>query len=96
MRSSLLWQKDSNPKSANDARLLQIATSKNPHGLPWGVVSGEAKKQNRRGLVLTCKDALVQFYAKFGFVDEGMSESVHGGVPWHEMRLTFILKGMEL
>ncbi len=28
--------------------------------------------------------------------DEGMSESVHGGVPWHEMRLTFILKGMEL
>ncbi len=23
---------------ANDARLLQIATSKNPHGLPWGVV----------------------------------------------------------
>ena len=39
MRSSLLWQKDSNPKSANDARLLQIATSKNPHGLPWGVVS---------------------------------------------------------
>ncbi|MDD5847294.1 MAG: GNAT family N-acetyltransferase [Lachnospiraceae bacterium] len=59
-------------------------------------VIGEAKKQNRRGLVLTCKDALVQFYAKFGFVDEGMSESVHGGVPWHEMRLTFILKGMEL
>ena len=62
----------------------------------WQMIFGEAKKQNRRGLVLTCKDALVQFYAKFGFVDEGMSESVHGGVPWHEMRLTFILKGMEL
>lgn len=49
----------------------------------------EARKQNRRGLVLTCKDPLVHYYAKFGFVDEGMSDSTHGGVPWHEMRLTF-------
>lgn len=49
----------------------------------------EARKQNRRGLVLTCKDPLVHYYSKFGFVDEGMSESTHGGVPWHEMRLTF-------
>lgn len=49
----------------------------------------EARKQGRKGLVLTCKDHLVHYYAKFGFVDEGMSDSTHGGVPWHEMRLTF-------
>lgn len=50
----------------------------------------DAKSQNRKGLVLTCKDALVSYYAKFGFRDEGISEkSVHGGVCWHQMRLTF-------
>lgn len=49
----------------------------------------DARAQGRRGLVLTCKDALVPYYAKFGFQDEGMSDSTHGGVPWHEMRLTF-------
>lgn len=49
----------------------------------------DAREQNRLGLVLTCKDRLVHYYAKFGFVDEGISESSHGGVVWHKMRLTF-------
>ena len=44
----------------------------------------------RDGLVLTCKDKLVNYYAKFGFVNEGKSEnSQHGGVSWNQMRLTF-------
>jgi len=42
----------------------------------------------RQGLVLTCLDDLVPFYARLGFVDEGLSASHHGGVPWHQMRLT--------
>lgn len=37
---------------------------------------------------MTCKDHLVHYYAKFGFVDEGISTSEHGGVSWHEMRYT--------
>ena len=50
----------------------------------------EAREQGRRGLVLTCKDALVQYYAKFGFVDEGVSpNSTHGNAVWRQMRLTF-------
>ena len=49
----------------------------------------DARAQGRRGLVLTCKDALVHYYAKFGFVNEGVSESVHGNVVWNQMRLTF-------
>ena len=50
----------------------------------------DAKKQGRQGLVLTCKDALVPYYSKFGFADEGISDkSVHGNVVWHQMRLTF-------
>lgn len=52
-------------------------------------VIDDARSHGRRGLVLTCKDRLVHYYASFGFVDEGMSDSTHGGVAWHEMRLTF-------
>lgn len=48
-----------------------------------------ARRQGRKGLVLTCKDHMVHYYAKFGFADEGISESSHGGAVWHEMRLTF-------
>ena len=49
----------------------------------------DAKAQGRKGLVLTCKEKLVHYYAKFGFVSEGVSESTHGGVVWYQMRLTF-------
>ena len=49
----------------------------------------DAKSHGRKGLVLTCKDKLIHYYASFGFVDEGISESVHGNVVWHQMRLTF-------
>ena len=49
----------------------------------------DTRKAGRKGLVLTCKDRLVHYYAKFGFVSEGVSGSTHGGVVWYQMRLTF-------
>ena len=50
----------------------------------------DARQQDRKGLVLTCKERLIAYYAKFGFVDEGVSEkSTHGNVRWHQMRLAF-------
>ena len=49
----------------------------------------DARSQGRKGLVLTCKEWLIHYYAKFGFVNEGVSESVHGDVVWYQMRLTF-------
>ena len=50
----------------------------------------DAKQQGRKGLVLTCKKKLIQYYAKFVFSDEGISDkSFHGNVVWHQMRLVF-------
>ena len=50
----------------------------------------DAKQQGRKGLVLTCKERLIPYYAKFGFKDEGVSDkSTHGNVVWHQMRLVF-------
>lgn len=49
----------------------------------------EARAQGRKGLVLTCKEPLLHYYAKFGFVNEGVSQSTHGDALWYQMRLTF-------
>ena len=49
----------------------------------------DAKVQGRKGCVLTCKEKLLHYYGKLGFVNEGVSQSTHGGVVWYEMRLTF-------
>ena len=49
----------------------------------------DARAQGRRGCVLTCKEALVHYYESFGFRNEGVSDSTHGGAVWYDMRLTF-------
>ena len=48
-----------------------------------------AKRENRKGVVLTCKEKLISFYEHFGFINEGISQSEHGGVCWYQMRLKF-------
>lgn len=49
-----------------------------------------AREQNRMGVVLTCKDRLIRYYEKFGFVNEGLTaKSTHGGAEWYQMRLSF-------
>ena len=52
-------------------------------------IISEAEHENCCGVVLTCKESLVPFYSKFGFEDEGLSQSSHGGVKWNQMRITF-------
>lgn len=48
-----------------------------------------SRAEGRKGLVLTCREHLVHYYAKFGFSCEGVSQSTHGDVTWHQMRLKF-------
>lgn len=48
-----------------------------------------AKERGKNGMVLTCKDYLVHYYEKFGFVHEGISTSSHGGTKWNDMILLF-------
>ena len=52
-------------------------------------VISDARAQGRKGCVLTCKEKLLHYYGKLGFVNEGVSQSTHGGVVWYQMRLTF-------
>lgn len=49
----------------------------------------DVKAENRKGCILTCKEELIYYYEKFGFVNIGVSNSVHGGAVWHDMQLIF-------
>lgn len=48
-----------------------------------------AREKGRKGLILTCKDRLIHYYAKFGYENMGISNSVHGGAVWYDMILEF-------
>lgn len=48
----------------------------------------DAVSNHRAGLVLTCKEKLISYYEKFGFVNEGISGSQHGDAVWYQMRKT--------
>lgn len=48
-----------------------------------------SKLTGRKGVILTCKEKLIHYYAKFGYVNKGISKSVHGGAKWYDMILEF-------
>ena len=72
--------------------ILSVVTGKNQRHKGYASdimnqVIADTKAQNRKGIVLTCKEELLPFYSKFGFVNEGISQSNLGGVKWYQMRL---------
>lgn len=46
-----------------------------------------SRLSGRKGLILTCKKRLIHYYEKFGYVNKGISKSVHGGAEWYDMIL---------
>ena len=48
-----------------------------------------AREDGRCGCILTCKEYLLHYYARFGFKNLGVSLSKHGGAVWYDMVLEF-------
>lgn len=46
-----------------------------------------SRKRGKKGVILTCKESLIPYYEKFGYISKGVSESVHGGAKWYDMIL---------
>lgn len=44
-----------------------------------------ARKNARFGVTLTCRDMLVPFYEKYGYKNEGLSDSQHASVQWYNL-----------
>ena len=49
----------------------------------------DARKAGRKGCILTCKERLISYYEKFGYRNQGVSKSEHGGAVWYDMLLEF-------
>ena len=49
----------------------------------------DTRRAGKKGLMLTCKEELIPFYEQFGYINEGISMSKHGGAVWYDMRLSF-------
>lgn len=47
----------------------------------------QAKDLKKKNVLLLCKTDLIPFYERHGFNNNGISNSEHGGVEWHEMIL---------
>lgn len=48
-----------------------------------------ARNEGRRGVTLTCRPEKIGFYESMGFHEEGVADSDHGHVVWHNMVLEF-------
>ena len=49
----------------------------------------DCKKRELAGIILTCKDHLVEFYKSVGYKHLGVSISNHGNAKWNDMELIF-------
>lgn len=58
-------------------------------GLLMKQVIADCREAGRKGIMLTCKEELIPFYEQFGYINEGISMSKHGGAVWYDMRLSF-------
>ena len=47
----------------------------------------EARARKKKNVLLLCKQHLIAYYERMGFVHLSLSRSMHGGAEWHEMRL---------
>lgn len=79
-----------NPLTGGNQSVLGIAVT--PHFQTRGVAAAllahieeVAEANKRKSITLTCKENLIGFYDKYGYVNKGVSKSEHGGVTWYNM-----------
>lgn len=70
---------------------LDVLPEYRGHGLGRELVYQYLRRESencRKEVFLTCLQAKVKMYKKFGFVDRGIANSTWGGEEWHEMSYT--------
>lgn len=79
-----------NPGAGGHQSILGLAVS--PRYQKRGVAAAllahlenEASANNRETITLTCKENLIHFYERHGYINQGVSNSVHGGIVWYNM-----------
>lgn len=70
---------------------LDVLPEYRKQGLGRGLVDQYLRREREKGrktVFLTCLEAKVAMYKKFGFADHGIANSTWGGEEWHEMSFT--------
>lgn len=69
---------------------LDVIPSQQHQGIAKALMNeyiAAARRNDKKKIILTCKDHLVSFYEGFGYVCRGKSASTHGGAVWYDMVL---------
>lgn len=79
-----------NPKKGGYQSILGVAVSKKARKQGIARILFDKMEQlviekKRQGITLTCRQELIPFYEKLGFMNHGISDSQHGGVSWYNM-----------
>lgn len=80
----------SSPNSGGYLSVLGLVVNKDyqGHGIAGKLLEQFeklAKQQLRCGVTLTCREALVSLYERYGYNNEGESTSQHAGIKWYNM-----------
>ena len=81
---------EENPNKGGYQSILGVAVSKQARNqgiakILFKRMEELVKENEREGITLTCKQELISFYEKLGFINHGLSESEHGGVSWYNL-----------
>lgn len=71
---------------------LNVLPEYRKHGIAGRLVErylALAKERGKKAVILTCKEHMIHYYEKRGFVRYGVSDSCHGGATWYDMRCLF-------
>ncbi|MEB7434103.1 GNAT family N-acetyltransferase [Staphylococcus pasteuri] len=85
---------DENPTTGGYVAILGLVVdqSQRNQGLAGKLlneIEQRAKTHYRLGITLTCKEELIPFYEKYGYVNKGISSSQHGGIKWFNLMKEF-------
>ena len=79
-----------NPETGGHQSVLGLAVSSDcrNHGIASVLLAHlekEARVKHRQTITLTCKENYIGYYEKHGFINRGISNSIHGGFTWHDL-----------
>lgn len=79
-----------NPQAGGYQSILSLAVAplaqqKGVAGNLLVALAENARNHQRQGITLTCLGELIPFYEKYGFKNEGISDSQHAGEVWYNL-----------
>lgn len=66
---------------------LAVSPNHRKKGIAYALLDElRSRFNNKKGVLLLCKEELIPYYEKYGFINQGKSKSSHGGFSWFQMK----------